>query len=306
MLTLPYVQVNEFRAYPSFMDTLNLRQGDTTQADQDQELRQMLLLASSMADDFMEFGQNSVTDGVLQAHQRTESRRMRASRRDGSFHVHPDHKPILGVSAFSYGADPKSLQQVTDLSGVWVERASMFVMPLGGFGPGFTQIQFGTPLYDAEYFVQYTYTAGYVNTLLASTVGAGASTVPVMDATGISGGSLTQPATVLRFWDPGSEEAVTVASSYVPGSLNVPITTPLVNNHVFSPATPIGISSLPPHAHEAVILYACALLMRPDTEAEDVFPGARRSPNTNVGDKSGGQGYVEEAERLLDGLRRIR
>jgi hypothetical protein len=303
MLTLPYVQVAEFRAYPSFMDSLNLRSGDTSIADQDDELRQMLLMASSMADDFMEFGQNSISDGVLQAHTRTENRRNRVDR-DGRFKIHPDHKPILNVTAFSYGSDPRTLQPVSDLTGLWVERSSSFVLPLA-LGPGMSALQFGRPAYDGEYYTQYTYSAGYVNTILGGALAPGASSIPVLDSTGITGGTSTQPPSVLRLWEPGVEEAVTVAPTYIPGSLNVPITTTIQFTH--ANAVPTGVSSLPPHAHEAVILYACALLMRPDTEAEDVFPGARRETNTNVGSKSSdGSGFVEEAERLLDGLRRVR
>lgn len=303
MLTQPYVQVSEFRAYPTFIDTLNLRSGSANPTDQDDELREMLFTASSMADQYMEFGENAVTDGTLQAHVHHENDRLRADRY-GQFRVHPDQKPVLMVNSFAYGASPSSLQAVTDLSGVWIERGSSFVVPTTAGGAGLTALQFGAPVYDQEMYIQYSVTVGYVNTILGGAVAAGANSIPVEDPTGITGGSTIQAPTVLRIWEPGVEEAVTVAQTYVPGSTTVPLASPLQYAHAADQAT--GVSSLPPHGHTAVIFFACALLQRPDSEAEDVFPGARREVDTNVGDKAGGSGYIEEAQRLLDGLRRVR
>ena len=81
----------------------------------------------------------------------------------------------------------------------------------------------------------------------------------------------------------------------------MPLTGPLV----FAHTADAGISALPADAHLAVIFYAIALLDRPDSEAEDAFPGTKASPNTQSG-STGPVGLVIEAERLLEVLRRVR
>jgi hypothetical protein len=139
-------------------------------------------------------------------------------------------------------------------------------------------------------YTTWTYVAGYVTTLLAAGATAGATSLTVKDPTGIIAGD------VLRIWEPGVEEAVTVANSYLPGSTTVPLTAALTNTHTAA----AGISQLPADAQQAVVNYTCALLLRPDTAAEDAFPDAKVGVSTRTADsRKDGSGLVAEAVRLL-------
>lgn len=303
MLAVPYVTVAAFRAHPTFMDTLNLRSGDSNQIDQDDELNEMLLKASLMADNFLEFGTASGvagrTAGTLAAHSVTENTRCRI-RRDGTISYHPKHHPVQTVTALSFGYTPKTLTPVSDLTGQWIEDDRQVIMPLT-FAAALSGLQFGTPLVASEVYTTWTYLAGYVNTQLSATVTAGGTSLPVLDASGVVAGSQ------LRIWDPGHEEIVAVAGTYTTG-LSLPLVSPLAATHTVGtgPGAQVGVSALPGDVHLAVILYACALLMRPDDEKEDVFPGSKREPNTRKGSgQDDGSGFVEEAERLLDSYRRV-
>lgn len=303
MLAIPYVFVNAFRAHPTFMDTLNLRSGDSSSLDQDDELNEMLLKASFMADNFLEFGtasgQPGRAAGTLAAHSVTEKTRCRI-RRDSTISYHPKHHPVQQITGFSFGYTPTTLQAMTDLTGQWIEDDRQVIMPVT-FAAALTGLQFGTPLVASEVYTLWVYLAGYVSAQLAATATLGATSITVPDATGVVAGSQ------LRIWDPGKEEIVTVAPSYVSG-LSLPLVSPLAATHTVSAGAggQVGVSALPGDIHLAIILYACALLMRPDTEAEDVFPGAKREPNARKGGGGeDGSGFVEEAERLLDPYRRV-
>jgi hypothetical protein len=286
------VTAASFKAHPTFLDLLNLRTGDTSLADQTSELSNILLMASAMADNYCEFG----AGGTLSAHTRVENKRLRPDR-SGRFLWHPDHIPVVSVQSVAYG---RTLGQMTVFTNpaVFIEDERTVVADLqAGTSSWSGMLQFGPPAMGTELFTTWTYTAGYPNTILASTVVGGATAIQVQDATGVAAGS------VLRIWDPGAEEAITVAPSYTSGT-TLPLVSPLLNAHTTGSDGPVGVSALPADVHLAVILYACALLQRPDTEAEDVFPSARVSPNTRVGSSHDGSGFVTEAERLLEPYRR--
>ena len=63
-----------------------------------------------------------------------------------------------------------------------------------------------------EYFCQWTYTNGYVNTYLGASVAAGATSIEPLDLTGIL------PGTMLTLYDLPYDESIQVASTYVPGN----------------------------------------------------------------------------------------
>jgi len=295
VITLPYVTTASFKAYPTFLDVMNLRSGDVSAADQDAELYNILLQSSAWVDNFTAMG---VGDGTLSAHTKVENTRLRVGR-DGRISYHPDHNPVTAILALSLGTSPNQLAPVTDLTNLWIEDGVQIVgWPGGGAAPGMSALQFGTPVTASEIYAQWTYGAGYANTLLGAAVLAGATSITVADATGIAKG------TVLRIWDPGKEEAVTVSSAYT-GGTTLPLTGALKSAH--DPAsTPIGVSSLPADAHLATILYAVALLQRPDSESEDTFPATTAKPNTRVGASSGGAGFVAEAQKILEPYQRTR
>lgn len=294
MLTTPYVTTTAFRAHPTFLDVMNLRTGDSSALDQDAELNNILLMASADADNYVRMG---TTNGAgLGAHSHTQNERLTPNRK-GQLVLAAEHHPVSQVTALAWGYQPNALTAVPDLGVIWTENGGRTlvaaVIPIG-----MQWLQFGAPMTGQELYTAWTYTAGYANTLLAGPVSAGGMSIPVIDPAGIAVG------VSLRIWDPGAEEAVIVAPSYLAGSTTVPITTALRFDHTAE--SPTGVSGLPAEAHLAVILYAAALLQRPDSENEDTFPSTTVRPNTRIGGSHDGTGFVAEAERLLFSYRRIR
>jgi hypothetical protein len=285
--TVPYVSTAALRAHPTFMDLNNLRSGDSVLADQDAVLTNLLLMASTWADD-------EVTHPFA-AHTVTENARVRPGR-DGVLKWHPSEAPVRKVTGLSWGYTPGALNVVTDLTLQWIERRKQVVMPITQLGAGFSALQLGTPL-GGELYTTWTYVAGYPVTTLAAAATAAASSILVGDPTGL------YPGDTVRIWEPGVEEAVTVAAGYVPGTATVPLTAPLAHNH----ASGADTSGLPASVRLAVILYTTALLLRPDTSKEDAFPDDTRGGSTRKKDaRKDGSGLVAEAVRLLASHARVR
>lgn len=290
-ITVPYVTPASFKAYPTFLDYGLLNTGSTLAADQDAELLNVLLKASAWAS-------FTICNQPLHAHSITQNMRLRASS-DGLLKWHPSDNPVRLITAFSYGYSPgvPNLRAVTDLSQQWIEEDSQVVMPFGPLGPGFSSIQFSPPSPSNELYTQWTYLAGYSNSTLASIANSGTASVTPRDVTGILAGD------VLRIWEPGKEEAVQVGPGYVTGAAVVPLTANLAITH----AAGAGISAMPPDVLQAVVNYTVALLMRPDSTAEDQFPDNAPSTGTRGRDarKSSG-GLIAEATRLLSNYARVR
>lgn len=285
-LVRPYVTTAEFRSSPTWLDTESLVPGGDT-VRQDAELGNTLLKASAWA--------TGVCNQRLDAHAVLERMRVTPDR-NGRISIHAAVRPVRKVTALSYG-EPGNLTAVSDLSGVWVEDDVQIIASLGGvagFGPA---LEFGPPRGQVETFVQLGYVAAYTSTVLAAPALLGASSITVADPTGV------YPGDVLRIWEPGKEEAVTVAAGYVTGATAVPLTAGLVNAHALGS----GISMMPPDAQQAVTNYTVALLMRPDTQAEDQFPDGAPSTGTRGRDarKTAG-GLIAEACRLLRSYGRVR
>lgn len=300
MLTQPYVTVGSFKAYPTFLELANLRSGDSSPAHQDAQLSNMLLMASQWADDQIQMGSG---DGSFAAHTRVENARLRLSR-SGRISYHPNQNPVTALTALSMGPSPNTLTPLTDLSNLWIEDSCQIVgYPAGAAAPAMSALQFGPPTAAVELYTRWTYVTGYVSTLLAAPVAAGGTSFTVTNPAGIVAG------TILRIWDPGAEEAVTVASSYVPGSTTVPITGVLANAHNPATSGATSVTNLPPTVLQAIVFYAIALLLRPDTTKEDEFPDARVSPSTRSADsRLNGSGLVAQATQLLadGGYSRVR
>lgn len=290
LLVAPYVTVPEFRAAPTWIDSDDLIPGGTA-SKQDDELHNVLIRASAWAD-------NETNPGFgLGAASVTEQLRARTGR-DGSIAIHPSQIPVRQVTALSYGTDPTALTVMNDLSAVWIEdgRQILAAVPSRGNWAA-AGLEFGRPYPGGRSYVSITYTAGYASTTLAADAAAAATSVTVTDPAGIF------PGDVLRVWDPGVEEAVTVAAGYVPGSTSVPLSGALTNAHTAG----AGISGMPAEIKQAVICYTVALLLREDVSSEEPFaeaefgPAARRATS---GGRAGG--LVDEAEDLLRPYRRVR
>lgn len=284
LLGAPYVTVPEFRASPTWLDSNDLVPGGNTAA-QDAELTNVLLRASQWVDN--RAGQR------LGAHTAVEQLRVRLHR--GRLIVHPSNTPVREVTEVAYGPDPGSVAPLADLGAVWVEDGRQIVTHLGG--PGGVRLEFGSASPGGEVYVRIGYVAGYTATTLAAAAAQAATQITVADPTGI------YPGDVLRIWDPAREEAVTVASGYVPGTPVVPLAGALSHDH----DTGAGVSGLPADVHQAVICCAVALLLREDAAAADgvfgdadVGPVARSEAGSQAGD------LIGQAARLIAPYRRVR
>jgi hypothetical protein len=303
VLTVPYVTPAAFRAHPTYLDLLNLRSGDTSAADQTDELTNILLMASSEADNYVQMG---VPSGGLGAHQATENVRL-VTDRWGRLHFHASHIPVISIDSLSYGVSIGSMTTVTAPT-VWVEDGRQVTADLSGATATWSgSLQFGAPV-SAGLFTSWTYTAGFVNTTLAANVTAGATSITVANPVGITGGTSNTPATTLRIWDPGAEEAATVAATYVAGSTTVPLTTALTYAHTLTTASPIGVSGLTPELHLAIIQWGTALLMRPTSKSSSQFRGSSMRLSTAGDDDAWGDasGLVAAGRAALKPYRRIR
>jgi hypothetical protein len=296
-LTVPYVTVASFRAWPSLLALGNLNSYSTVQTDQDAELYDLLLMSSQWAAD--------ECDQPLHGHVRVDLGQDRV-RADGRLSHHAEHNPVRQLTGFSYGFNgPVGMTVVTDLTNQWVEGEEI-ILPWGGSltGGGLGLIQFSPPNPSSQIYGQWAYVAGYGNTILAATANSGTTSITVTDPTGI------YPGDVLRIYDPGKEEAVTVGAAYVVGATTVPLVAALTQTHTVAgtgAAQQIGVSMLTPAIREAVCKRTLASLLRPITQAEDPFPGNAPKISTRKGDSRGnGAGLVADACRLLNQYKRIR
>jgi hypothetical protein len=299
LLTVPYVGVAEFKAAPTWLDNQDLvESGDEGQ--QDAELFNQLLKASAWAVGFC--------DQPLHAHAAYEATTARVDRW-GRMWLHPKNNPVRSVTGLAYGVDFQNLTNLSNLDQVWVQDQRGLVIsmvPMNGAWMG--TLQFGSVARPyAEVYVQYQYVAGYANTYLTAVATSGQNQLTVADPTGFTPPSTTPWGTpyggsIARIWDPAQEEAISVTSSYTLGANPVTLSANLANNH----QTGVQVSEFPPQVRQAIVSYACALMLREDVSEDPPFPGspgptARRSASRGVAG-----GLIEEAERGLMPFRRTR
>lgn len=304
IITQPYVSVAEFRAAPTWLDSDDLIPGGV-QGQQDEELTNVLLRASSWADEFAGGGTDRPWFG---AHLVTEQCRSRINR-NGEVFLHPSDHPVRAVTGLAYGSDFQNMAVLADLTQTWVEDARGIVVSLIPWRGSWTgTLEFGAVSQPGgEMFIQYQYVSGYCNTRLTSAVSAGASSLNVDNSTGLQAPSTNLlgnlSGSTARIWDAGIEEAVTVASGFTTGSLTVPLTSSLASPH----GAGVVVSEFPAAVRQAIICYSVGLLMREDVTSDDPFPGTPYGPTARRS-KSGGRsgGLVSEAEKLLRPYRRVR
>lgn len=295
MLDYPYVGVTEFKAHPHYLDLGNLLTGQPA-ALQDSTVYNALLFASSWAD--------TEIDMPLGAHVRTEHARVRPDRY-GRLKYHPEHVPVLRIVSIATGVEPDSLDENTAPQ-AWTELDGRIVVAYGpGSGvAGITGIQFGRPPAGSELLTRWVYVAGYPATQLGASATAGETTLTVASTVGMLTASSATPATVLRIWTPGLEEAVSVAE--VTGLTSVTLTAPLKHDHELG----MTCSALPPDVRMAVIKMACAKLLRKGPLAETAGrTGKGPSPHASAGDPKrayASQNYHQGACGLLSSYKRVR
>lgn len=289
VLTQPYLTNAMFKGYPHWLDLSDLIQGGL-QAVQDDALADVLLAASDWAVgecEEMPLHGHLVSGESLRVPVKSSGRAM----------VRPKHIPLRAVTSLSWGADPSSMSAVAlpDAS-MWFEGDGrrMSWIPGGGItqfqGPA---LQFGARVgLPGSLYVNWSYVAGYPSTTI-SAVTSGASSVTVADPAGIL------PGDVLRIYDPGISEALTVASTYVPAVPTIPPTPtsiPLAANTAQAHVAGTGITGMPRKLLQAVIAYAVALLMREDVSDEEPAAGFGPAARTTSGARGGkASGLVNDA-----------
>jgi hypothetical protein len=292
----PYVSAAAFRAHPTYLDTDGLIPDNPDPDAQTAQLTNLLLQASDWADD--------VCDQPLGAHLFTQSTRVRADRA-GMLRIHADHKPVRTVTSVAYGASPTSLTTLASPQ-VWVEDDSNLVLTVGGASTawsGSLQVGFGASP-GGEMFARLGIIAGYVATQLGAAASAGATSITVADPTGI------EPGGRYRIWEPGREETITVSAAFapplpstIPAATMVPLADPLAHDHDAGH----DVSGMTADVRLAVIKYTIALLLRPDSTAQDEFPDASTNSSTRGHDsRPTGLGLIAEARKILRSYQRVR
>jgi hypothetical protein len=290
VLTQPYLTPAMFRAFPTWMDTDNLIP-DAQESAQDDALADALLAASDWAVSIVE-------DMPLHAHWRQGENVAAALQPSGRAVVRPRHIPVRALTALSWGSDPESMTPVSlpDSSMRFEgDGRKMSWRPGGGItqfrGPA---LQFGPRLsVPGQLNVTWSYVAGYPTTVLAAAASAADQAVMVADPTGIL------PGDVLRIYDPGLTEALTVASSYVPAvptvpptATSIPLAVPVANAHVIG----TGITGMPRRILQAVIALTVGLLMREDVSGEEPESPFGPAVRTTAGARGGqASGLVNDA-----------
>lgn len=289
VLTRAYVTNAMFRAFPTWLDTDDLIQS-AQQSAQDDALADVLLTASDWAVGVLE-------DMPLHAHwvqNETFTTRVKST---GRVYVTPQHVPVRAVTSLSWGGDPSWMQAVSlpDAS-MWFEDGRRMSWAPGGVAATFRgpALQFGAPAAPSRtVYADLSYIAGFPFALLPSGATQGAMSVTVDDPTGIL------PGDVLRIYDPGLTEALTVAATYVPAMpmvpptpTSVPLAAATVNAHIAG----TGITGFPRKALQAVIALGVALLMREDVSGEEPASGFGPDARTTSGTRGGqASGLVNDA-----------
>jgi hypothetical protein len=237
----PYITVAEYKTAPTALQTSNLVVGGN-EAAQDAELARLILRASSFMDEYL--NQNLVANLI------TETQRVRMTPQ-GYISLHPNNNPIISLNSFQYGTDPNNLQTLTDPSTAWFEN-SQVIIPLSQLSTTYSSqgpLAFGGAASPyTQIFTKYSYVAGFANTL-TGTVSAAATSLTVVDGTGIVAGQK------YRILDGAKTETVEVASNYVYGSTTVPLVSPLAFGH-----TGAVFSNMPNALKQACILITSAFL----------------------------------------------
>jgi hypothetical protein len=292
VLSRAYVTPAMFRGFPTWLDTDNLLPGGTA-AVQTDILADVLLTASDWAVGVCE-------NMLLHAHWvQNENQRTRASG-NGRIYLRPHDIPLRAVTALSYGWDPSAMTSLSlPAPGMWIEDGrEVSFTPNAGLNFTGPAIQFGPAARPGtEVYVQWSYIPGYPFALLPSGVSAAATSVTVDDPTGIL------PGDVLRIYDPGLSEALTVASTYVPAmptwpptATSIPLAAAVQNSH----AAGTGITGFPRKALQGIIAYGVALLMREDVSGEEPVSGfGPEARSTAAGRGGAAAGIVNDAYEWL-------
>lgn len=289
VLTRSYVTNAMFQGFPQWLALDDLIPGGAASLQAD-SLADVLLAASDWAVGVLE-------EMPLHGHYVQNENVFGYAKSGGRAFVRPRHVPLRAVTAMSWGADPSAMMAVTlpDATMRFDDNRRVSWIPGSGVatfnGPA---IQFGPRAVAPEkIWVTWSYVAGFPYALLAAPVAANASSITVDDPSSIL------PGDVLRVYDPGVSEALTVAASYVPAIPTIPPTQtsiPLAASTVNAHVAGTGVTGFPRKALQAIIAYGVALLMREDVSSEEPASGFGPAARTTSGGRGGiGAGLVNDA-----------
>jgi hypothetical protein len=291
-LAVPYLTPGGFKAYPTWLDLDNLIPGGAD-ALQEDELADVLLTASEWC---VATCENMRLDGhYVQGEQLT----VRASP-SGRITLQPRDIPVRSIVSLSFGWAPGALNALSLPDPSMRNTGGRLV----SFRPGslsqqFTgpAIQFGAGIRpQCETYVNWSYVAGFPNSTLKTALAAAATSVTVADPTSIL------PGDVLRIYDVGVSEALTVASTYVPAIPTSPATAtavPLAAPARFTHQPGTGITGFPRKILQSVIAYTVALLMREDVSYEEPVAGFGPAARSVAAGSGMAGGLVNDALEFL-------
>ena len=245
----PYVSLNEVKFSPTaaIIDFTNLIE-DASQAVQDRALSELIVRASSKADNY-----TMGVYGSLCATSNTENGRYNMNRM-GQIVINPYFTPILEIQEFLAGWGPgDGLQNISlTSSNCAIERTQFIITSQSTMGLYFGNLGIvgGNMQSGTEIFCQWTYINGWANTFTNSTSNIGATSITVNNVTGI------YPGQNLTIWDGQQDEYVQVSTSWVPGSTTLLLTNPLVYRH----GSGVNVSALPASIKQAVIHFIVAMI----------------------------------------------
>lgn len=278
-----YLTIQEYKDAPTSIDLNNLIKGGN-QAAQDAELANVIARASSYMNEY--FNQNLIADRY------TETQRCRMTNA-GYVPLHPYNSPVVALESFQYGSDPNNLVTLPDPSVSWFEPQQI-IIPLSQISTTYSSagpLSFGYSAPRAQIYCKYTYVSGFVNTTLATSPSVGATSVVVLDGTGILVGQH------LKIYDGANTEIVEVASTYVYGSTTVPLVSALAYAHNSGDA----IGNMPNAIKQACILITTAFLRVRGDKSTTMQVTTRPT-----GSISGGERYGNEIALALDMVNKYR
>lgn len=261
----PYITLDEFRRAPMSLDTSNFLPDDTPDPDVDAEMRRVILRASGAV--------NNHCNQPLYAATLTESGRVPVTP-DGFLAIATRRWPVRQVLAVRAGPGPNSLVDL-DISGAELDPWRIRIpAPFARGGP--------------RPYAVWTYTAGWPVTTLVDPVAVGATSIKVVDATGVTAGE-----TVLTVAGGPSTETV-VPTAVVGNTLTVPALT-------FAHDPGAGVSSLPDDVRSAVLLF-----IESDLRFNDSYSITVERSDRSIGPEDDQrQSMRDTAKELLNPYRRV-
>lgn len=248
---IPYVTQTEVlqSATANNVDFSNLIEGGDD-AQQEVALQEMIVRASTKADNYC-FGYA----GTICATVNTENGRYLPNRY-GQFIIHPKYRPILELTAFSFGwgpgsgmvAVPLSLDNCSIEEDQFIITSQSSTGTLGGVGLN-SVIGGAFGNYQQPQFCEWSYVNGFANTFLSSDAAADATEIEVTPAPGATSPVGIYPGMPMTIWDGQNDEGVVVASNYDGVSTTVPLATGLLYEH----SAGVNVSAIPATVKQAVI-----------------------------------------------------